>query len=150
MKNFTHWPPGLPPHLELPQTALHCNLEVVATRYPQRAAIAYCGNLVSYADLKRQVDALAGQLRTVCGVTRGDFVAIFMQNSPQFIVAFYAILCADAVVMLINTMNLLDEVRHVIDDSSSKVAIFGQELAPNIIPLLGGTIEHAINACYSD
>lgn len=28
MKNFAHWPPGLPPHLELPQTSLYYNLEV--------------------------------------------------------------------------------------------------------------------------
>jgi fatty-acyl-CoA synthase len=150
MKNFAHWPPGLPQHLELPQTSLYYNLEVVATRYPQRTAVAYYGNNLSYAELKRQVDALAGHLRASCGVTKGDRVAIFMQNSPQFIIAFYAILRADAAVVLVNTMNLLDEVRHVIEDSGSKVAVFGQELAPNIVPLLGGTLEHAISACYSD
>ena len=150
MKNFAHWPPGLPPHLELPQTSLYYNLEVAAMRYPQRTAIAYYTSLVSYAELKRQVDALAGHLRAVCGVTRGDRVAIYMQNSPQFIIAFYAILRADAAVVLVNTMNLLEEVRHVLDDSGSKVAIFGQELTPNLMPLLGGKLEHAISACYSD
>jgi fatty-acyl-CoA synthase len=123
---------------------------VVATRYPQRTAVAYYGNNLSYAELKRQVDALAGHLRASCGVTKGDRVAIFMQNSPQFIIAFYAILRADAAVVLVNTMNLLNEVRHVIEDSGSKVAVFGQELAPNIVPLLGGTLEHAVSACYSD
>ncbi|MDQ6680055.1 MAG: long-chain-fatty-acid--CoA ligase [Pseudomonadota bacterium] len=150
MKNFSCWPPGLPPHLELPQTSLYYNLEVAATRYPERAAIIYYDNVISYAELKRQVDALAGHLRSTCGVNRGDRVAIFMQNSPQFIVAFYAILRADAAVVLVNTMNLLDEVRHVIEDSGSKAAIFGQELAPHILPLLGSKLEHAISACYSD
>ena len=150
MKNMSHWPPGLPPHLVLPQTSLYYNLEVAATRYPDRTAIAYYGNAISYAQLKRQVDALAGYLAHECGVAKGDRVAIFMQNSPQFIIAFYAILRADAVVVLVNTMNLLEEVRHVINDSGSKVAIFGQELHDNIAPLLGEEIDHAISACYSD
>ncbi|MGA9334883.1 MAG: long-chain-fatty-acid--CoA ligase, partial [Rudaea sp.] len=150
MKNMSHWPPGVPPHLVLPQSSLYYNLEVAATRYPDRTAIAYYGNDISYAQLKSEADALAGYLVGECGVAKGDRVAIFMQNSPQFVIAFYAILRADAAVVLINTMNLLDEVRHVIADSGSKVAIFGQELAANIAPLHGTEIEHAISACYSE
>lgn len=73
-----------------------------------------------------------------------------MQNSPQFIIAFYAILRIGAAVVPVNTMNLLEEVRHVVTDSGSKVAIFGQELAANIIPLLGSELDHALIACYSD
>jgi len=150
MKNMSHWPSGLPPHLELPKTSLYYNLEVATTRYPDRTAIAYYGTDISYTELKCQVDALAGHLRSECGVRKGDRVAILMQNSPQFIIAFYAILRADAAVVLVNTMNLLAEVRHVLSDSGSKAAIFGQELAANITPLLGNEIEHAISACYSD
>lgn len=150
MMNLSHWPPGLPRHLELPQTSLYYNLEVSATRYPDRAAIAYYGSTVSYAELRRQVDVLAGYLQQQCHVARGDRVALYMQNSPQFIIAFYAILRANAVVVLVNTMNLLDEVRHVMADSGSKVAIFGQELAANITPLLGKELDHALSACYGD
>lgn len=150
MKNMSHWPPGLPPHLELPQTSLYYNLEVAATRYPDRTAIAYYGSTTSYIELKHQVDALAGYLQQQFGVARGDRVALYMQNSPQFIIAFYAILRADAVVVLVNTMNMLEEIRHVVTDSGSKVAIFGQELAGNVLPLLGREIEHGLSACYSD
>ena len=150
MKNLSHWPPGLPLHLELPQTSLYYNLEVSAQRYPHRTAIAYYDNLTTYADLRQQVDALAGYLQQQCGVAKGDRVALYMQNSPQFIIAFYAILRADAVVVLVNTMNLLEEVRHVLTDSGSKLAIFGQELAAHVIPLLGKELDHAISACYAD
>jgi fatty-acyl-CoA synthase len=150
MKNLSHWPPGLPLHLELPQTSLYYNLEVSAQRYPTRTAIAYYGNTIPYAELKQQVDALAGFLQQRCAVAKGDRVALYMQNSPQFIMAFFAILRADAVVVLVNTMNLLEEVRHVVTDSGSKVAIFGQELAANITPLLGNELEHGLSACYAD
>lgn len=150
MKNLTHWPTGLPLHIELPATSLYYNLEVAATRYPARTAIAYYGNTLTYAELKRQVDTLAGFLQRHAGVAKGDRVALYMQNSPPFVIAFYAILRADAAVVLVNTMNLLEEVRHVIADSGSRVALFGQELAGNITPLFGRELAHGISACYAD
>ncbi len=148
--NLTHWPPGIPKHLELPNTSLCYNLEVSAQRYPQRAATLYYGGELSYAALKNEVDALAGYLQQHCGVRRGDRVALYMQNSPQFIIAMHAILRADAMVVPINTMNLNQEVAHIVRDSGSKVAIFGQELATHIAPLLGADLDHGIVATYSD
>jgi fatty-acyl-CoA synthase len=150
MKNLSHWPPGLPLHVQLPQTSLYYNLEVSAKRYPDRNAIVYYDNTISYAELKRQVDVLAGFLQQQFSVAKGDRVALYMQNSAQFIIAFYAILRIGAVVVPINTMNLLEEVRHIVTDSGSKVAIFGQELAAHIAPLLGNGLDHALSACYSD
>ena len=84
------------------------------------------------------------------GVAKGDRVALYMQNSPQFVIAFYAILRAGGVVVPVNTMNLLEEVRHIIADSGSKIALFGQELAGNITPLLGKELQHAVCASYID
>ncbi|MEO7917793.1 MAG: AMP-binding protein, partial [Dokdonella sp.] len=101
--NLTHWPIGVPHHLELPVTSLCDNLEISARRYPDKAAILYYGGSLSFAELKTQVDAIAGYLQTHCGVTRGDRVALFMQNSPQFMIAMYAILRADAMVVPVNT-----------------------------------------------
>jgi fatty-acyl-CoA synthase len=148
--NTTFWPPGLPHHLELPATSLYYNLDVSATRYPERTAIHYYGGALAYAQLKREVDALAGFLQQRCAVRAGDRVALFLQNSPQFVIAFFAILRADAVVVPINTMNLIDEVRHIVTDSGSKVAIFGQELAHEIATLIGNELDNAIVATYSD
>lgn len=150
MMNLSHWPPGLPKHLELPQTSLCYNLEVSARRYPQRAAMHYYGGSISYESLQQQVEAMAGYLQQRCGVRRGDRVALYLQNSPQFVIAMYAVLRADAVVVPVNTMNMAQEVAHIVHDSGSKVAIFGQELAPNIAPLLGGELQHGIVAAYSD
>jgi fatty-acyl-CoA synthase len=147
--NTSNWPPGVPHHLELPQTSLYYNLEVAAMRYPNRIAIYYYGGVVTYAQLKREVDALAGYLQQKCGVAAGDRVAIYMQNSPQFIIAYYAVLRADAVVVPVNSMNLLEEVRHIVRDSGSKAAIFGQELQAGISPLLGTDVA-GIVATYSE
>lgn len=150
MKNTSHWPPGLPTHLELPDTSLYFNLLVSATRYPNRAAIIYYGNKLTFAELKRQVDNLAGYLQQQLMVSKGDRVGLFMQNSPQFIIAYYAILRAGAVVVPINTMNLQQEIAHIIKDSGCRVIIYGQELNANLGQLIGSEIDHAIVANYSE
>ena len=61
---------------------------------------------MTYAELLRQVDALAGYLQNVCGVRRGDRVMIALQNSPQYVMAYYAVMRADAVIVPVNPMNL--------------------------------------------
>ena len=134
MPRSPHWPPGLPQHLELPQTSLYENLATSARRYPQRAATVYYGRELSYAALDAQATALAGHLQQRCGVRRGDRVALFMQNCPQFVVALYAILRADAVVVPVNSMNRLEEVRHIVRDSGARAALVAQELAPELLP----------------
>jgi len=149
--NLSHWPPGLPPRLVAPQTSLYYNLAVSAARYPQHPAILYYGSSLSYAELCRQVDALAGYLQRDCAVAAGDRVALYLQNSPQFIIAFYAVLRADAVVVPVNPMNLHDEVRHIVGDSGARVIVFDQALAGVVTPLLdAGELEHAITVTYAD
>jgi fatty-acyl-CoA synthase len=148
--NLEHAPPGVPRDLILPETSLYANLEIAALRYPQRAAIIYYGGVLTYAQLKQQVDALAGYLQHDCGVTSGDRVALFMQNSPQFVIALYAALRADAVAVPVNSMNLLEEVRHIVSDSGARVAIFSQELRDHIAPLLGQQLAHGVVATYSE
>jgi fatty-acyl-CoA synthase len=146
-----YWPKGIARTLPVPQTTLYYNLEVAATRYPDKAAIAYYGGRLSYAELKQQVDALAGYLQRQCGLKRGERVLLYMQNSPQFVIAYYAVLRADAVVVPVNPMNLSEELRHYVDDAGTRLALIGQELLPRIAPLLGaGTLEQLIAASYGE
>ncbi len=82
---------------------------------------------------------------------RGDRVLLFMQNSPQFIIGYYGILRADAMVVPVNPMNLAEELRHYVSDSDAAVILTGQELYPQVKPLLGQAgLRHAVVAAYSD
>jgi fatty-acyl-CoA synthase len=148
--HYQHWPHRLPKSLAFPRTSLYHNLEVTAQRYPDRAAIVFYDSPLSYRRLRDEALALAGFLSQRCGVKRGDRVLLFMQNSPQFVVAFYAILRADAMVVPVNPMNLTEELRHHARDSDASVALCGQELFPQLAPLLGEDLQHAIVATYSE
>jgi fatty-acyl-CoA synthase len=150
-RHFASWPPGVPRSLSVPRTSLYYNLEVSARRYPGKAAIVYYGTSISYETLDREVTALAGFLQQRCGIGRGDRVVLYAQNSPQFIIGYYAILRADGVVVLVNPMNKSGELAHYISDSDARVAIAAQELYGEIEPHLGrDRIEHCVLVAYSD
>jgi len=146
-RHFAHWPPGQPRTLELPRETVYANLAASAARQPERAAIDYYGRRIAYRDLKREVDALAGFLQQRCGVARGDRVLLYLQNSPQFVIGYYAILRADAVVVPVNPMNLTDELTHYVEDSRARVAIVGQDVLPRIESL---GLSRLVVASYAD
>jgi fatty-acyl-CoA synthase len=137
--------------LDAPQTSLWTNLERSAARTPNQRALVFYDSTLTYRELKEQTEQLAAFLQRECGVKRGDRIAIYMQNSPQFVIAYYATLRANAAVVPINPMNLTNEVRYMLEDSGTNVMFAAQELAAQVLPLLGGKpLQHLIVASYSD
>jgi fatty-acyl-CoA synthase len=122
--HLAHWPRRLPRDLALPETTLWFNLEVSAKRWPHKPAYVFFGQSLTYLELHRQAEALAGWLNKQ-GVCRGDRVALFLQNCPQYIVAFYAVMRCDAVVVPVNPMNRAEEFGHYITDPDTQVVICG-------------------------
>ncbi len=152
-RHRSFWPPKVPEHLTIPETSLWFNLEVSAARFPGKPALVFYDNVVTFAALKRESERLAGFLQFACGVDRGDRVALYLQNSPQFVIAYYAILRADAMVVPVNPMLLTKELGHIVADSGAKVIVAAQELFPRLEPLLDGGgqgLARAIVACYAD
>jgi len=76
---------------------------------------------------------------------------LFMQNSPQFVIGYYGILRASAVVVPVNPMYLTAEFAQCLADAGAHTAIVAQELFPRVEPLLSGqALQHVIVATYSD
>jgi len=148
---WAHRPSGAPKKLTYPKTSMLYNLEVSAHRFPDKTCLNFYGHLTSYAEAAAQIDALAGWLQRVAGVRKGDRVAVNLQNSPQFVIAFYAVLRADAVVVPINPMSKLDELRHYVTDADVCVAIVAQDTFDHLLPLLGGApLKRALVVTYGD
>ncbi len=148
--DYPLWPKQFPTSLTVPKTTLCYNLDVAAGRYPDKPAIIFYDSRISYAEFHRQVEALAGFLQHRCKVERGDRVLLDLQNSPQFLIGYYAILRADAVVVPVSPMNVTGELDHYFSDSGARTAIMSQDLWPRFEPLLGSRFEHAILVTYSD
>jgi fatty-acyl-CoA synthase len=142
--------PSVPRTLTLPETSLWFNLEVSAVRFPDRPCVNLYDSILTFADVRREAERLAGFLQSVCGVRRGDRVALYLQNCPQFVIGYYAILRADAVVVPINPMLLTKEVGQIVTDSGATVLVGAQDQVSRVEPLLGHGLTHVIVACYSD
>src|SRR5712664_2064228 len=122
------WPIGEPWHLPMPDGTLYDALAHAVDHRPHHPATAFYGALLSYAELRHRVDALAGFLQTTSRAKRGDRVLIALQNSPQYIIAYYAVMRADAVIVPVNLMNKIAEIAYLAADSGATVAIIGSEL----------------------
>jgi len=130
--HFKFWPKRLPHAITLPATSLWDNLETSARRYPDKPALVFFGTVLSYSELLQKAERLAQCLRGL-GVEKGDRVVLCMQNCPQLVIAHFAILRANAVVVPVNPMNRAEELKHYITDPDARVAIttadLGAELA---------------------
>ncbi|REJ26759.1 MAG: long-chain fatty acid--CoA ligase [Bacillaceae bacterium] len=143
--------PKLPKSLTVPETSIYENLEITARRYPDHEAIYYYGRSITYRQLDEEVNRIAGFLQQKFNVLKGERVLLFMQNSPQFIIAYYAIIRANAVVVPINPMLTTKELEFYIRDAEIKTAIIGQELNEKVEPLLHNTsLAKLLIAAYSD
>ena len=88
-------------HRELP---LHEILRAHARRQPDKPAYLWYGAPVTYGELDRASDAFAARLAAL-GVAKGEPVALFMQNCPQYAIAHYGIQKLGAIVCPCGPMN---------------------------------------------
>ena len=148
------WPRRLPKSITLPATSLWDNLAISARRYPDKAALVFFGRTLSYRQLQEGAERLAARLAAL-GVQRGDRVVLCMQNCPQLVMAHFAILRANAVVVPVNPMNRAEELKHYITDPDARIAITTGDLAPelakasNALPA-GERLAHLVVTQFSD
>jgi long-chain acyl-CoA synthetase len=117
-----HYDPGVPPHIDLPPVPLHRFLEDAARTYGNRPCAIFKGHAVTYSEMNALADRLAAALVEL-GVKKGDPVAIFMPNSAQFVMSFYAILKAGGVVVATNPLYSAREIEHQLNDAGVEIML---------------------------
>ena len=149
--HFKFWPSQAMHNLIAPATNMFYNAEVSARRFPNKPFLIYYDTKVSFAEFHDEAIRIAGFLEQRCGVRKGDRVLLLMQNSPQFMIGYYGILRANAVVVPLNPMNLTQEILRYAQDAGASTLLVSQELYPRVEALLkSGDLEHVIVASYSD
>jgi long-chain acyl-CoA synthetase len=103
---------GVPHSLHpYPEHPLHEFLEKSARDYPDRPAVIFQNHKLTYRQLNDLTDQLAAALADI-GVKKGDRVAIYMPNSPQFPLAFYGILKAGGIVTSVSPLDAPAQIEH--------------------------------------
>ncbi len=101
---------------------LHDFLASSAKRLPDKVALVAGATRMTYAQIAKDSDALARSLESL-GVERGDRVVIFADNTAETVVAFWAVLKANAVVVVVNPLTKADKLAYMLNDCRAKVLI---------------------------
>jgi acyl-CoA synthetase (AMP-forming)/AMP-acid ligase II len=118
-----HWPPGVDEAaIRLPREPITAVLKRHAQARPRDRAIVFYGREVSFGELDEASDRFAGWLRAH-GLQPGDRVALFLENCPQFAMAYYGALKAGAVNVCLNPMHKATELRHEFQDSGARFLV---------------------------
>ena len=145
------WPTGIPHTVEFPRQTLTDNLIASANRVPDRSALIFYGAEYTYSQMLALVEQLSGHFQIKLSLVRGEPVLLYMQNSPQFIISYYAILHAGGVVVPINPMSKDSEVAFIQSDTNARVMLCGSEVCEYALPLLvSRNLEQIIVANYGD
>jgi long-chain acyl-CoA synthetase len=138
------YPSAIPKNIDYPEVPLQGLLRKSAKAHPEKAAIAFLEKEINYAELDVLSDQFAAALASL-GVKKGDKVAIFLPNIPQFIIAYFGILKTDAVLTTISPMHKEREVAHQLKDSEAVTIVTLDTLYPMLKKVWRRTkLKHAI------
>lgn len=110
-------------------------LQRSAAVFPDKRAVAYGNDSLTYAEFAAAAEARARSLRAY-GVEAGDSVAYLLPNVPEMLLAQFAVPLAGAVLVSINTRLAAEEVRYICDHSRAKVLVVDSELIGGLAPVL--------------
>jgi long-chain acyl-CoA synthetase len=117
-----YYDPGVPKHIDYPEVPLFHFLEEDAQKYPDTPCTIFKGAKISYREMNEITDRLAAGLADV-GVKKGDRVGIFMPNTPQFVMAYFAILKLGGVVVATNPLYSPREIEHQLNDAGLEIML---------------------------
>lgn len=133
-----HYDKQVPATLNYPEVPLFHFLEESARTYPERACTLFRGEAISFKLMDEITDRLAAGLADL-GVKKGDRVGIFMPNTPQFVMSYYGILKAGAVVVAINPLYTPPEISYQVKDAGIQVVFVESTLYLRIKTAQPGT-----------
>ncbi len=123
------WPDGIPQKLDFPNKPLYDFLRDAAERNPEKVAINYYGREIRFQELDDLSDRFAAALNDL-GLKKGGRVSLYLENCPQFVIAYFGTLKAGGVVVAANPMFKEDELLYELKDSGTKIIIALDHLYP--------------------
>lgn len=148
-----HYDPGVPVSMDYPAQPTDCFLRKTAEQNPDKTALIF-GSMVpwlgehhsrmSYRELNHLVDRFAAGLQKL-GLQKGDRMALYMPNCPQFVIAYYGALRAGGIVVPSNPLYVAREIEQQMKDAGAIFAVTLSLLYPNIQQVRAKTsLKHVI------
>ena len=126
-----YYPAGVPEDVDIPEISVPELIDQLADKYANKAALIFYGKRITYRRLKELIDRFATGLADH-GVKKGDTVALYLVNCPQYVVAYFAALKLGAKVTPVSPVYTSKEVKHQLADSEARIVVCQDILYDNI------------------
>lgn len=126
-----YYPEGVPKEVDVPEISVPEIFDQTANKYGSKTALIFYGKKISYRRLKELIDRFAAALADL-GVTKGETVALYLLNCPQYVIAYFGALKLGAKVTPISPVYTSKEVKHQLEDSDAKTIICQDILYDNV------------------
>lgn len=113
---------AVPQSINYPEVPLFYFLETSAQKYPNQPCTIFKGAKITYKEMSELTDRLAAGLASL-GIKKGDRVGLFIPNTPQFVIAYFAVLKIGGVVVATNPLYSAKEIEHQANDSGMEIMI---------------------------
>jgi long-chain acyl-CoA synthetase len=136
--------------MKYPQVPLQELLRESAENFPEKIAVAHDGQEITYDQLNALSNQFANSLLEM-GVEKGDRVAIYLPNIPQFVIGYFGALKAGAVATAISPLHREREVEYQLKDSGAQTIVALDSLCPIVEKVREKTqVKHVIIAGSSE
>ena len=126
-----YYPDGVPQEVEVPDISIQERFDQMADKYAGKTALIFYGRKISYRELKELSNRFAAALADL-GVKKGDTVALYLLNCPQYVIAYFGALKAGAKITPISPVYTSKEVKHQLLDSEARTVVCEDILYDNI------------------
>ncbi len=120
LRNYDYF---VPESIRYPQVPLYKLLELTCVKYDEYTATIFFDQKLTYGEIRDKVRRLANALKGM-GVAKGDRVALMLPNCPQFIISYYGVLEAGAVVTNVSPLHVEREIEYELNDSGAETIIY--------------------------
>ena len=126
-----HYPEGVVGTVDIPTVSVPDRFDQAVEKFGNQTALIFYGKKISYANLKESIDRFATALADL-GVKKGDTVALFLLNCPQYVIAYFGALRIGAKVTPISPVYTSHEIKHQIQDSDATTIVCQDILYDNV------------------
>lgn len=108
--------------IDIPKQNLIEMFRTVAEEHKNEPATIFKGKIKTYADIETEVNKLANAFQRL-GLKKGDRVAVYLPNSPQFMVTFFAVQSIGAIFTAFNPLYSAREIKERLNDARPKIFV---------------------------
>ena len=118
-----HYDQGVPATIDYPKDfSVYKFFDQAVEQYPDKACTIFNGAEITYKEMQDLSDRLAAGLAGM-GIKPGDRVGVFIPNTPQFVIAYLALLKLGAVVVATNPLYTEREIEYQVNDAGVEIMI---------------------------